>query len=346
MDDGETRDERSVETVDDGETRDERSVETTEGGTSVTGEEVEGRVGPPVSVSGNTADAVPGGSAAGLPGANGRGRRQPTLGLALSCGTARAVAHVGVIKALAEAGIRIDCVAGSSGGSVAAVLLAAGKTIEELEQLALDLRWKDLAAMTLPRLGFLSSQRIGQFIEDSVGDIVFSDLRMPCAVVATNLASGARRVFASGRVSQAVRASCSIPQIFSPCEIDGELYIDGGIVEYLPVETVRLFRPRVVLAVNLGAKRERVRRPRHILQLIMQITTVVSRQNVERSESMADLVVRPDMSAYHPFTLERAEEMLRIGYDEMRRHLPELQTVLRRESTLFGRLTRRLTARL
>ncbi len=267
------------------------------------------------------------------------------MGLALSGGTARAVAHVGVIKALREAGIQIDCVSGTSGGSIAAVLLASGCSMTELEELALGLKWKDLATITLPRLGFLSSQRIGNYIEEAVGDIGFSELEMPCAVVATNLVSGAKRVFTSGRVSQAVRASCSIPQIFSPCEVDGELYIDGGIVEYLPVQALETFAPRVVLGVNLGAKRERVRKPKHILQLILQITTVVSRQNVARSEALASYVVRPDMVAFNPFVLERGTDLIEAGYVEMSRHLPALKKLLERESTPLRRAFRRLAAR-
>lgn len=248
------------------------------------------------------------------PGQHDGKRRQPTLGLALSGGTARVLAHIGVIKALEEAGVIIDCVAGTSGGSIVAVLFAAGRNAADLERLALSIKWKDLATVTLSRLGFLSSHRIGNFVEDAIGDLVFSDLRIPCAVVATNLSSGARRVFTTGQVSQAVRASCSIPQIFSPCEVDGELYIDGGIVEYVPVRAVSVFRPRVVLGVNLGAKRERVRRPKHILQVIMQITSVVSRQNVAASEALASYVVRPDLSGFHPFVLERGAEMIELGY--------------------------------
>jgi NTE family protein len=272
-------------------------------------------------------------------------RRQPRLGLALSGGTARTIAHVGVLKALEEARVRVDCVAGTSGGAIVAVLLAAGLGAEEIGDLARRLKWKDLATVTLPRLGFLSSQRIGAFIEEAIGDIRFADLALPCAVVATQLGSGAMRVFTSGRVSLAVRASCSIPQIFSPCEVDGDLYIDGGIVEYLPVRALRELEPQVTLAVNLGAKRERARRPKHILQLIMQITTVVSRQNVVQSEALASFVVRPDLSRFHPFALDPADDMVAVGYEEMQRHMPDFMRLLRQESTWLGRVYRRMAAR-
>jgi NTE family protein len=270
---------------------------------------------------------------------------QPRLGVALSGGTARTVAHIGVIKALEAAGIRIDCIAGTSGGSLVAALFAAGMSVPELEELALRARWKDLAAVTLPRLGFLSSHRIEAFVEETIGDLTFSQLKRPLAVVATNLGNGQRRVFTAGKVAQAVRASCSIPQIFSPCEVDGELYIDGGIVEYLPVAALDPFGPQVVIAVNLGAYREVMRRPRHILHLIMQITSVVSRQNIALSEARASFVLRPDLSRFGPFMLERASEMIQVGRAEAERRMPEVLRTVRRQASPLRRLYAGLTAR-
>jgi NTE family protein len=257
---------------------------------------------------------------------------QPRLGLALSGGTARTVAHIGVLKALEAAGIRIDCLAGTSGGALMACMYAAGLPVAEMERLAVKARWKDIAAVTVPRLGFLSSHRIQDYVEQTIGRLTFDQLKLPLAVVATNLANGHKRVFTSGKVSHAVRASCSIPQIFSPCEVDGELYIDGGIVEYLPVMALDAFSPQVVIAVNLGAYRETIRQPRHVLQLIMQIVTVVSKQNMPASEARADYVLRPDLSRFGPFMLERAREMIRVGEAEAERHLPQIQALLAREA--------------
>jgi NTE family protein len=272
-------------------------------------------------------------------------RHQPRLGLALSGGTARTVAHIGVIKALTAAGIRIDCIAGTSGGSLVASLFASGMSVAEMEEVALRARWKDLAAVTVPRLGFLSSHRIQAFVEEAIGDLSFSQLKVPLAIVATNLGNGHRRVFTAGKVAQAVRASCSIPQIFSPCEVDGELYIDGGMVEYLPVTALEPFAPRVIIGVNLGAYRAAARRPRHILHLIMQITSVVSRQNIPRSEAEASFILRPDMSRFGPFTLERAEEMIQVGQAEAERHMPDILRTIRRQATPLRRLFAGLTAR-
>jgi NTE family protein len=278
---------------------------------------------------------------AGAP--DGRAPRQPRLGLALSGGTARTIAHIGVLRALAEAGIRVDCVAGTSGGALIASFFAAGLPMAEIERRALTIRWKDLATVTLPRIGFLSSQPIQHFVTQAIGDLTFSQLKLPFAVVATHLATGQKRVFTAGNVALAVRASCSIPQIFTPCEVDGELYIDGGIVEYLPVMALDPFAPQVVLAVNLGAYRDPLHRPKHILQMIMQIVTVVSKQNMPASEARASYVIRPNLSKFGPFALERAHEMIRIGHDEAARCMPDIARILKREASPLRRLVSGLT---
>lgn len=270
---------------------------------------------------------------------------RPRLGLALSGGAARAVAHIGVLQAFAAAGVRVDCLAGSSGGALVGVLYAAGMPLAEIERLATSVRWPDLATINVPRLGFLSSRPLAEFITNLIGDVTFGELQLPFATVATHLATGERRVFTSGQVAAAVRASCAIPQIFSPCEIDGELYVDGGIVEFLPAGALATFAPAIAVGVNLGAFGERVRRPRHILQLIMQITTVVARQNMAASEAQADVVLRPDLSGFSPFALERARDMIAVGRAEAERCLPEIQDLLRRDSSFLHCLTRGLWPR-
>lgn len=270
---------------------------------------------------------------------------QLRLGLALSGGTARTVAHIGVLRAIEAAGLHVACISGTSGGSLVAALYAAGLSPTEIERRALAVRWKDFATIHIPRLGFLSSQRIQDFVVAMIGDITFSQLARPLAIVATNLSNGTRRVFTTGKVALAVRASCSIPQIFSPCEVDGELYIDGGIVEYLPVAALEPFEPHAILAVNLGAYREPLRRPKHILQIILQMTSVVSRQNVPASEALASFVIRPDLSKFSPFMLERAREMIRIGHDEATLRIPEFLEIIKRENSPLRRFYNGLTAR-
>ncbi len=266
-----------------------------------------------------------------------RGKR-PRLGLALSGGSARSLAHVGVLKAFAAAGAPVDCLAGTSGGALVGALYAAGLPVAEIERLARDVHWKDLTAIQVPRMGFLASEPLGAFVKRLIGDLTFNQLERPLAIVATNLTTGDKRVFTSGKVAVAVQASCAIPQVFSPCEIDGELYVDGGLVEFLPVTALNAFSPQVAVAVNLGAHPERVRRPRHILQLIMQVMAIIAWQNMSASAAQADIVLRPDLSRFAPFALGRAAEMIAVGEAEAERMLPAIQDLLRRESSPVHKL--------
>jgi len=254
----------------------------------------------------------------------------PRVGIALSGGTAKSVAHVGVIKALVEAGIPIHCVAGTSGGSIVASMFASGMPISTMESVANTMSWRKLVRIRLTRLGFISSERIAEFVRETIGDITFEELNLPTGVVATNLVTGEKRMFRSGPLALAVRASCSIPQIYLPVEIDGQYYVDGGLCEYLPVETALSLGADFVIASHLAPVDPSYRRPQNILQLVVQITGLVARKNFPISESLASFVIHPNVDAYSSFDFEHAEEMIEIGYDSARRALPALRERLSR----------------
>jgi NTE family protein len=253
---------------------------------------------------------------------------RPTLGLALSGGTAKSVAHIGVLEALTEAGIRVDCIAGTSGGAIVGAIYAAGFTVEELRDVARALRWKDLARLTWPRLGLLNNSGIARFLTALLGDLTFAELRIPLAIVATDLLTGEKVVFRQGKVSTAAMISCSIPNVFEPVEHEGCLYSDGGLVEYLPVETVREFRPRVVVAVNLGHREGRTQRPRHLLHMAMTVTGIVARHNAAHSELLADIVIRPPTGEFPAFDLMASSRLIQVGYEAAKARVPEIRALL------------------
>lgn len=246
------------------------------------------------------------------------------IGLALSGGTARTIVHVGVLKALEEAGVRVDFLAGTSGGALVGSLYAAGIPIPRLEELACRIRWRDLAGLTMPRVGLVSSEGIARFIERNVGAITFDQLRIPTWVVATDLMTGEKVVLREGRVSDAVRASCCIPQIYAPVELDGRYLVDGGLVEYLPVETARDMGADLVIAVNARARAPAATRPRNLIQVGFLVIGAVSSWNIKPSEMRADIVVRPDVSQAAPFDLTCGTDLIGAGYDATRAILPDL----------------------
>jgi NTE family protein len=202
--------------------------------------------------------------------------------------------------------------------------------------------WRKLVSIRLTRLGFVSSQRIEDFVVETIGNLQFEDLAVPCAVVATNLVTGETKVFRSGPVARAVRASCSIPQIYLPVEIDGEYFVDGGLSQYLPVETAQEMGAEFVLASHLAPVDPSYRRPQNILQLVVQVTGLMARKNFPISEAKADYVVHPNVDAYSSFDFEHAAEMIEIGYDATRRVIDDLKEKWERSGGLGQRIVRKL----
>jgi NTE family protein len=186
------------------------------------------------------------------------------VGLALSSGGAKGLAHAGVIQVLEENGIEIDAIAGASMGAYVGSLWAYGLDGGMLERVAWELesRWGLLPLMQPvlpPRRGFLNTARIARRLRRSLGDAHFSDLVRPLRVVAAHLETLERVVFASGDVVQAVEASIAMPGICVPVEIDGEQYVDGGISDPMPVDVLEEMGIERIIAVNTIPTPEKLR---------------------------------------------------------------------------------------
>lgn len=264
------------------------------------------------------------------------------IGLALSGGTARSVAHVGVIRALREAGLPVAYVAGTSGGAIVGTIFAAGASDERMAGIALSIGWRDLASMSLSALGLVSSKPIERFMEEALPGARFEGLKLPCAVTATNLLTGVREAFTRGPIARVVRASCSIPQIYLPVEIEGTPYVDGGLAEYLPVQTVREFGPQFTLAVNLAPEREHYRKPRHYLKLVMVLINMVARQNLGPSLRRADFVLHPPVERFGAFDFGRARTMMDLGYETTRARIADIERAWRSKSAWWSRIRSKL----
>src|SRR6185436_4510291 len=166
------------------------------------------------------------------------------LGRAWSSGAAKGFAHIGVIQVLEENGIEIDVVAGASIGAYIGALWTYGHDGKELERLALELKgrwgfWRLMDPVFPPRQGFLRGYALRKRLMRSIGTASFADLARPLRVVAGNLGSLDRMTFSIGQVATAVHASMAVPGICVPVPIDGESYIDGGIVDPVPVNILR-----------------------------------------------------------------------------------------------------------
>ena len=260
------------------------------------------------------------------------------IGLALSGGVAKGVTHIGVIKALREHGIKVSYIAGTSGGAIAGSGIAAGLSTERLIRLAHRLGWRRLVRFTIRRLGFISGEPIEAFIRESTNDARFEELEIPFAVVAADLVTGARRVFDSGKVAPAVRASSTMPQFFHPTVIDGRPYIDGGMVEFLPVRTVQTFGKQFTIAVNLAPKIEHYREPGNYFQLLMRVTTMMTRLNVHDSVDAADYVIQPELHEYSAYDFNNTDTFIKIGYQTTCNEIENIKAAIAQKNSLRQRL--------
>ena len=179
---------------------------------------------------------------------------QPKVGLALGSGSARGLAHIGVIRALKEAGIEVDCVAGTSIGAMIGAVYASGK-IDSLQNAYMAMDWKKIVYfldVVFPKSGIIDGKKVADFIREYVHSACIEELPLPFQAVATELNSGEEVVFEAGDVIDAVRASISVPGMFTPVRINGQVLVDGGLVNPVPVSVVRSMGADIVIAVDLN----------------------------------------------------------------------------------------------
>lgn len=248
------------------------------------------------------------------------------VGLVLSGGAARGSAHVGALQVLDEAGIAVNCIAGVSAGSVVGAVYAAGLRGDALRQVALNLRWRQFTRPVWPRNGFVSFARIEPYLASVVGDLSFQDLQIPFAALAVDLETCQPIVLDTGRVAPAVRASCSIPGIVAPVELDGCLLADGGMVNNLPISVVRRMGADVVIAVNLVTCLGR--RPRGTIEtLTVAIETLIARAGDDPNS--ADVCIQVPLHGLGSLVrLSRGEQNMRIGREAAEHALPRIRAAL------------------
>jgi NTE family protein len=177
---------------------------------------------------------------------------RPLVALVLGSGGSRGFAHIGVIKALEEAGIEPDIVTGASSGAIVAALYAAGRRGRELEEIALELEEGDLVDFALFGNGWVHGIALQDFVNRMVDERPIERLAKPFAVIATEAKTGRMAVFNRGNTGLAVRASASVPRLFIPPVINGQEYVDGGLSSPVPVKVARAMGADVVIAVDVS----------------------------------------------------------------------------------------------
>lgn len=237
----------------------------------------------------------------------------PRVGVALSGGASRGIAHIGVLQALKDNGIKIDFLSGTSIGAMVAALYAFGIPIEDIHRRAREMSWLRISSVKISKTALLSNRIMGEIIEDFLGDANIEDSLIPLAIVTTDISHGKKVVLRSGNVSRAVMASTAIPGIFSPIYIDGRLLVDGFLVDNVPISILKEMGADVTIGVNLGTLKE-YREPKGIINIIMNAFDIAIDANTSLTSQGADVLIAPKLSEIELSDSARDSRLFDEGY--------------------------------
>jgi NTE family protein len=257
------------------------------------------------------------------------GPSNSTIGLALSGGAARGIAHIAVLETLELEGIPIHAIAGTSAGSIIGALYCAGMPLMEIKRILLDTKWTAILKFTVPRQGLISSEGIYSFMDSILPVKKFSSLLFPFAAVATDLRTGEKVSITTGSIARAVQASCSLPIVFTPTVINKRMLVDGGVISQIPVRTVREeLGAKKVIAVNVNYNSLEAEQFDSIIKIAAHLSALWASRNARVEEKLADVLINVNVKGIPIYDLSRAKELLQRGTKAAEEKLPEIKALV------------------
>lgn len=255
--------------------------------------------------------------------------QNPGIGLALSGGAVRGFAHIAVLDVLEQEGVPIHAIAGTSAGSIIGALYCAGMPLLEIKRILLNTKWTDILKFTIPRTGLISSDGIYRFMDNILPVKKFSDLPLPFAAVATDLRTGEKVTITTGSIARAVQASCSLPVIFTPTEINKKALVDGGFSSQVPVRVVREeLNVQKVIAVNVNYKAPELNHFDNIIKIAAHLSALWASRNAREEEKLADVVIPVSARGIALYDLSKAKELLKRGKEAAEEMMPEVKALV------------------
>lgn len=235
------------------------------------------------------------------------------LGIALSGGGARGFAHAGALKAIEEAGLKPDIIAGVSAGAIAAVLYASGIPADEIMP-RFSKKFSDYCKLSIREGdGLFSLNKLTKFLEENTGVKNLEELRIPTYIGVTDFDHGVPAVFSSGPLGDRVCASCSIPIVFRPVRINGTNYVDGGVLRNLPAWTIREKCDKLI-GINCSPLTS-YRYKKSLFDVAMRTYNLMAKSNQETDMALCDLVIMtPELAKYQVFNLKDIQKVYLSGY--------------------------------
>jgi len=273
-------------------------------------------------------------------------QKKPKIGLVLSGGGAKGIAHIGALRYLESKGIKPDYIVGTSMGALIGGLYAIGYTPDELEIIVKYRDWDYLlndqikrknvligqgdknknVLITLPldglspkmASGLYKGQNILTFFEIMTRDynrpISFDSLEIPFRCIATNIETGEEKIFTKGKLPDVMRASMSIPSVFAPYEINGELYIDGGIVNNFPTDVVKAMGADIIIGVDVGAVLYEKEEINSIIKILDQTSSFYNFRIAQENKKLCDIYIRPNIDGISAMDFTETDTIINRGY--------------------------------
>ncbi|MFQ6014970.1 MAG: patatin-like phospholipase family protein [Anaerolineae bacterium] len=267
------------------------------------------------------------------------------VGLALSSGSARGIAHIGVLRVLEEEGIPVDMIAGTSAGALFGSLYAAGLSLDEITAFTKELPGKVSLRGGLwdfnlpPRSGLIKGKRTLNYLRQYLGDMTFDDLQLPFFVVATDILSGEEVVFDSGPVVEAVRASISVIGVFDPAPVSGRYLIDGGAVNPVPTSVLEEKGADIIIASSvIPSLEERIHRQQQLREgrspgfigVILSMMEIMESEIIGSRIHTANVLIKPAVEMYSGLDFEKADELIREGGKAARQELDKIKALVQK----------------
>ncbi len=288
--------------------------------------------------------------------------RKKKIGLALCGGAARALSHIGVLKVLRDLGIKPDAVSGTSMGAIVGSFYCTGTPLEGLEEYVHNMDWRTImlfSDITLPKMGIINGRRVEKILEQFLKDKTFEKCCPQFCCVAVDMIKQEKVVLCSGDLVDAVKASISIPGLFSPVTMGKMVLVDGGVVEPLPTEALGMFDVDLTIAVAISTERQRDlseyykqisnikeenrfmgslkkligKRPKNnypnTYEILNTSFNIIQREMTRRYIQQADIIIEPKVGDYGFFDFQKGSEIINKGLLAAQEKIPELKKKLR-----------------
>lgn len=254
--------------------------------------------------------------------------RRKKIGLALGSGAARGLAHIPVIEILEKEGVKIDMITGTSIGSLIGGVYASGVPIKYIKEIARNITWDNITDITFPRKGLIKGDKLLSFLKIITQEKDIEDLKIPFAAIACDIEQGKHIVIKEGSVASAIRASTAIPGVYIPYRYKGKLLVDGGVLEPVPVSSLREMGADMVIAVDVGAKNVNDK-VENIFDVLFNTFDIIQHELDKYRTLDADIIIRPDVSECNTFDLDKYDLCFSAGMEAVKNALPKIKELIK-----------------